>query len=252
MVKGLKIENLTWLDIKKYLDTGYRTIVVAVGSIEQHGPHLPLKTDTIIGENLVTEITKKLGKALQGPTISFGCSNHHMCFPGTISLKPETLKAIISDYVFCMIQHGFQNIIFIPSHGGNFKVLEEIISKLDREYPTIKITGFTDLYKYIDITMQFSVEEGISKEVAGAHAGETETSLMMFLNNEFVMKDRFTPGYVGIFGKNEGEFILKNRINALTDKGTLGDPTKASATNGQKYLEKTANFLAEEIKKMLI
>ncbi|HUT80182.1 MAG TPA: creatininase family protein [Candidatus Bathyarchaeia archaeon] len=251
MVKGLKIESMTWFDIKKYLDDGYKTLVVAVGSIEQHGPHLPLITDTIIGENLVTEITKKLGKALQGPTIRLGCSNHHMCFPGTISLNPETLKAIIFDYVSCMNQHGFQNIIFIPSHGGNFKVLEEAITTLQNKYPSTKIIGFTDLYKYIDVTMQFSYDEGIKKEDAGAHAGETETSLMLYLYDEFVKKERFVPGYIGNFGKKEGELVLKSNISVLSNKGILGDPTKASASKGQKYLEKTANFMVEEIKKMI-
>ncbi len=251
MMKGLKIEEMTWLDIKNHLNNGVKTIIIAVGSIEQHGPQLPIITDSLIGEYIVTEITKKLGKALQGPTIRFGCSSHHMCFPGTISLKPETLKAIISDYTVSMVQHGFQNIIFIPSHGGNFTTIKEIIEKLQKQHPDKKILGYTDLYTYIDKLMQFSLEEDITKEESGAHAGELETSIVLYLNSELVKKERFAPGYVGSFGELEGDLILKNNIKALSEIGILGDPTKATAIKGQKYLEKTAEFLVEEIRKML-
>ncbi|MDP9372969.1 MAG: creatininase family protein [Chloroflexota bacterium] len=84
--RSRKLEELSWPEVREALDAGFTTVVVAAGSIEQHGPHLPLLTDTLIGDRLVAAIVARLDGALQGPTIPFGCSEHHMSFPGTLTL----------------------------------------------------------------------------------------------------------------------------------------------------------------------
>jgi len=250
-MKSIKTEDMNWPDIKTAIESGYKTLVVAVGSIEQHGPHLPTKTDSLIGEIFVEKIVEKLGNALQGPTITLGCSPHHLAFPGTVSLSSSTLKAIIEDYVDSVVKHGFANIVFIPSHGGNFKTIEETVKTLQKKYAEINVIGYTDLVNYIKVTNKFSIDVGIASEDAGAHAGETETSIMLALAEELVQKDRFAPGYTSKFGSEEIKIVLEKGIKTLTEIGVLGNPIKSDAKRGLIYIEKTTDFLVSEIKKML-
>jgi len=120
MTNKIVLSEMSWVETKQALERGVNTIVFAVGSNEQHGPHLPACTDSLIGKALAYKVAKKLGKALQAPTINMGCSEHHMAFPGTISLKLETLTGLIRDYCVSLAKHGFKNIVILPSHGGNF------------------------------------------------------------------------------------------------------------------------------------
>ncbi len=250
-MKTARTEDMNWQDIQTAIQDGYYTILIAVGSIEQHGPHLPTKTDSLIGDVLVQKITEKIDKTLQGPTIRIACSKYHLGFPGTITLQKSTFKAVIRDYVKSLSKHGFTNIIFIPSHGGNFAPLKEVIDELQNQYTSVNINGYTDLYEFVDILLEYSATEGIKPEEAGAHAGENESSLMLALANDLVIKERFAPGFVGKFGQKEGEMVFEKGIKALTQNGILGDPVKATAEKGHKYMEKLVDFLVVKVKEMI-
>ncbi|NHJ06026.1 MAG: creatininase family protein [Candidatus Heimdallarchaeota archaeon] len=250
-MKTIKTEDMNWPDIKQAIEEGYHTIVIGVGSIEQHGPYLPTKTDTVIGEVIAQKVAEKLDKALIGPTIRFGCSEHHLAFPGTISLKFSTLKALVIDYVDSLVRHDFKNIIFLPSHGGNFKILAEAITELQAKYPEKKIVGYTELYDYVDFISKISTESGITKEESGAHAGENETSLMLAIERDLVITERFEPGYIGEFGEKQGDLIFNKGIKELTNNGVLGDPRKATKENGEIYLEKFVDYLTSKVKEMI-
>ncbi len=250
-MKTLRMEEMNWVDIKKAISDGFKTVVIGVGSTEQHGPYLPTQTDTKIADVLVNLIAQSLKNALQAQTIRVGCSDHHLAFSGTISLKRSTLKAIISDYTESLQRHGFENIIFIPTHGGNFKPIEEAIEKAQKNHPNIKILGFTDLMKFVDVQDKIALELHVTVEEAGAHAGEAETSEMLFLAEDLVRRDRFQPGYLGVLGEEEVEKLFKKGMPSLTDIGVIGDPTKSSKEHGKIYIEKMVEFLTEEIKKKL-
>ncbi len=250
-MKTIKMEDMNWPDIKKAIDGGYTTVVVGVGSIEQHGPHLPTKTDTMIGDMVALRFAMTWENALQARTIPVGCSEHHLAFPGTISIKAPTLKAIIADYTDSLARHGFETIIFLPLHGGNFTAVEEAIEEQQAKFPDLKIVGYTDLMGLTGCLFDISAEFGVTSEEAGAHAGENETSLILAFASHLVREDRYGPGYLGPLGKKEVKLILQEGMPALSEKGVLGDPTKASAEKGAVYLEKTVDFLVEEIKKKL-
>jgi creatinine amidohydrolase len=250
-MKTIRMEDMNWPDIKKALEDGFTTAVVAIGSTEQHGPHLPTKTDTLIGDLIAHRVAQKIGKTLQAKTICVGCSEHHMAFPGTISLEASTLKAIISDYTKSLIKQGFETIIYLPSHGENFATVNEAIEEQRKRFPEQKIIGFTDLMAFMNCLLDISAEFGITKEEAGAHAGENETSFILAFEEESVRKDRFSPGYLGPLGEREVKLIMEKGMPALTENGVLGDPTKASAERGEIYLEKIVAYLVEEIKKQL-
>ena len=111
-MKTIRMEDMNWPDIKKAMEEGHTTVVVGIGSTEQHGPHLPTKTDTLIGDLIAHGVASMLGKALQARTISVGCSEHHLAFPGTISLQASTLKMMMGDYTESLIKQGFKKIIY--------------------------------------------------------------------------------------------------------------------------------------------
>ncbi len=250
-MRTIRMEDMNSLDIKDAIHNGFTTAVFAIGSTEQHGHHLPIKTDTMIGDALAFRVAQELGNALQAPTIRPGCSEHHMAFAGTISLRSPTLKSIIYDYVTSLKKSGFTTIILLPSHGGNFTTVQETIDELKSEHHDIQIIGCTDLKGFMGAFNKFSREYDVTPEESGAHAGESETSIILALADNLVAKNRMTPGYLGPLGDNEIKIILEEGMPSLTEIGVLGDPTKASAKKGIVYLEKTVNFLVQEIKKNL-
>src|SRR4029453_1045159 len=95
----LELERMTWPEVRAALDAGCTTVVFACGAVEQHGPHLPLFTDAEIGSELSRRVATELGDALVAPTVRVGCSEHHMAFPGTISLEESTFAAVLRDSV---------------------------------------------------------------------------------------------------------------------------------------------------------
>jgi creatinine amidohydrolase len=241
------MEEMNWPDVRAAIAAGFTTVVVAVGSTEQHGPHLPTMTDTRIGDAVAHRVALKLGNALQARSIPVGVSDHHLAFGATISLKQETLKAIVRDYVDSLVRDGFQKIIFLPMHGGNFAPVAQAIEDTKKAHPGVDVTGYTDLLGLMGLLTRISAEFGISEEESGAHAGESETSLMMTLEPDLVMQDRLAPGYVGSMGEKEVKIVLERGMPAITENGVIGDPRKASAEKGNIYLEKLSDFLVREV-----
>ncbi len=250
-MRTLRMEEMNWVDIKEAINGGFKTVIIGVGSTEQHGPHLPTQTDALIADVIVNLIAQKLKNALQAQTIRVGCSDHHLAFPGTISLQKSTLKAIIHDYVESLQKHGFDIIIFIPTHGGNFNPLKEAVEEAQEKHPKIKIFGFTDLMGFADAEVKIAADFNVTMEEAGAHAGEVETSQILALAENLVKRERFQPGYLGVLGEEEVEMLFKKGMPSLTEIGVIGDPTKASKKRGKVYIERIVEFLTDEIKKNL-
>lgn len=245
---------MTSPEIRDAIDSGIDTVVFAVGSNEQHGPCLPVSTDTIIGDGLAYAVAEKLSNALKGPTVNMGCSDHHMRFSGTISLRKETLQKVIMDYCESLVSHGFRKIVILPSHGGNFGPLKEIKNQLQRIHPDTKIFAYADLIKFVEILQEMSAKLGVSKEESGAHAGEFEVSMMLWLHEGLVKKDKIpeATGFMGEFTESEAARVFEDGIGALSSIGVLGSPIKASVEHGQIYLEDLANNIAEEVFKALL
>jgi creatinine amidohydrolase len=241
--RSLDTTELTWPEIRDALAAGYDTIVVAAGSTEQHGPHLPEMTDTLIGTHLVRAVVERLPNALQGPTISIGCSEHHMAFPGTVTLRTETFIAVVHDVARSLARHGFRTIVFIPSHGGNFAPLAQAMEGL-HDLDGARAIALSDLVGFVGVLSEVSARFGISPEVSGAHAGENETSLDLLLRPDLVRMDHAEAGYVGPFDAKVSQIIFTEGMPALTKNGILGDARPATAEHGRIYLDTMADFLA--------
>src|SRR5687768_5392698 len=107
----VRIERMTWPDIGAAIAGGKRTVIIPSGAVEQHGPHLPLLTDSASASALALKLARRLGDALVAPTIWMGRSDHHMGFPGTITLSPETFQGLYRDSCVSLAQHGFETIV---------------------------------------------------------------------------------------------------------------------------------------------
>lgn len=246
----IDITGMTSPEVGEAIIKGYDTVVFAVGSNEQHGPCLTVSTDTVLGDVLALGVAKKLGTALKAPTIRIGCSEHHMTFPGTITLRKETLQEILRDYVSSLGRHGFKRIIILPSHGGNFGPLSEVSGELQEMSPGVKVIVYTDLLEFVEIIMKTSDDFGVSHEDAGAHAGEAEVSMMMYANPEGVREECIPDarGYVGAFDEEATKKIFADGIAALSPIGVLGNPKEASREHGEKYIEDLVEAIVDFIK----
>jgi creatinine amidohydrolase len=245
------MSEMTRVDIQKALDGGFRTVIFAVGSNEQHGPHLPTFTDTLLGDALANRVAVKLGKTLQAPTINVGCSDHHTAFPGAISLRPETLKNLIRDYCVSLAKQGFMNIVILPFHGGNFNAAREITEELSQSLKGTKVVSYTDLSSFMGFLAEFSSRHGVSAEESGNHAGESETSMVLALRKDLVDMKNAEKGFVGLFDDKMRTVVFNQGITAVSKNGVLGDSRKGGADKGEEYLELLAEKMADFVRKQV-
>ena len=171
-------------------------VILPIGSIEQHGRHLPVDTDIYAAETVALAAAQALSPevpVLVAPPLWTGVSPHHMHFTGTLTLTVDTFSQVISEIVACMWQHGFRHILLLNGHGGNDQTMKATTMKLGAAGIEVAAATYWDLAAE-DIA---AVLEGERKKVG--HACEVETSLMLHLRQELVdmsttVKDmRFPP-----------------------------------------------------------
>src|SRR3954447_7785565 len=192
---ALELDKLTWPEVKAELEAGRDTVVLALGATEQHGPHMPLATDALLGDEFARAVADRID-AFVAPTVRVGCSSHHLDFPGTLSLEDETFHAIVHDLVRSLARGGFRRIVLLPTHGGNFAPLAAALEKLG-EVEGVKVVGMTDLTALLRVAQVGEQEHGVPLGEGGLHAGEWETSMLLSVNPELVNMDRAEAGFTG-------------------------------------------------------
>jgi len=209
-------------------------LTIPVGSTEQHGPHMPLATDALIGDHLARLVADRMD-AFVAPTVRVGCSEHHLEFPGTLSIAEGTFHAIVADLVSSLARGGFRRVVLIPTHGGNFAPLARALEALG-PVDGVEIRALTDLGALFAIAQLGVDEYGVPLAEGGLHAGEWETSMLMSVHPELVHLERGEPGYTGDMEAAVGS-IFGSGVHALSPNGVIGDPTRASAEHGTRYWE---------------
>ena len=131
----VQMEQMTWTEIRALLDKGVRTVIIPTGSMEQHGYHLSENTDSVLGEHIAAAVARALGDALVAPVLRPGLSEHHMAMAGTLTLRPETFRMLLEDYIDSYSRHGFNTIIIIAFHGGNVQPTAELLQPLRQRRP---------------------------------------------------------------------------------------------------------------------
>ncbi|MDV6271049.1 creatininase family protein [Rhodococcus globerulus] len=235
----------TWTQVQDAMNEGVRNVIFAVGATEQHGPHLPLSTDILIGTATSLAVAAKVGATMVAPTLPFGVSPHHMSFPGTVSLSESTFLDVVEDYVRSLAAHGFDNILIISSHGGNFEPLTNLIERIGTQIGQTRIHAHTDLLQLLAAFEGVAAEDSISPEECGSHAGDFETSIVLALHPDLVDMSVAEPGFLGHFNKETAAALFEGGTKALSTNGILGNPVAALASRGERYLESLTTLVAE-------
>jgi creatinine amidohydrolase len=240
---SILLEEYTWPEVETALKEGTRTVVVSVGSVEQHGPHLPLIMDTLQGDELSRRIAEKLGDALAAPTIRPGCSGHHMEFPGTITIPAETLMDLIRSYCRSLDEHGFEHIVLVAAHGGNFAPVNTVAPEIAREIDA-NVIALADLDEHMALMNEGLREAGVEYEEPVIHAGAAETAIVLAANEGLVRTDEIEVGHEEEITTSR---LLSEGFKAITENGVLGDPREATPEAGETILETVATAYAEKI-----
>jgi len=189
-------------------------LMVPVGSTEQHGPHLPLDTDTRIAEAVARATADRLDSTV-APPIAYGAAGEHRGFPGTVSIGTDALQTVLVEYGRSAFDWA-KRLVFVNGHGGNVDALRTAVALLRREGR--------------DAAWCTPAAAG-----ADAHAGHTETSVLLHLSPQLVRLDRCRPGNT----ERLAELMPRLRadgVAAVSDSGVLGDPTTATPAEGARLL----------------
>ncbi|HWX75668.1 MAG TPA: creatininase family protein [Solirubrobacteraceae bacterium] len=239
---AIELDKLTWPQVKAHIDAGRDTVVMALGATEQHAHHMPLATDALLGDHLARVLAERLD-ALLAPTVRVGCSEHHLGFPGTISLAEETFHALVGDLARSLLL-SFRRVVFVPTHGGNFAPLAAAVAKLERGDAVIAVT---DLDVLLQIPQLGESEFGVSLARGGIHAGEWETSMLLAIHPELVDMAAAEPGFTGELQDVLPRLFREGAVAGISPTGALGDPTPASAAHGERYWSAVVELIAERI-----
>ena len=233
-------ERLVWPEFEQLIESGRRTALLGLGSIEQHGPHLPLGTDRWIADALLTALEARLQDAVALPAIPVGCASEHLDFAGTLHVEPATLEAMLGDLLRSLAHHGFERAFLFTAHGGNVDALTEMRARLEAAASPIELR--IELDQKIGAMQAAVVEaESLSAAAAGPHAGEYETSLVAHLRAGSVRAAALEVGRLVSPGEAQALFYPSLRPHATT--GVLGDPSEARASRGARYLEAWVEIL---------
>lgn len=240
--KAFILPEMTWPEAKEAL-TQVKAALVPVGSFEQHGPGGTFEVDSAraygFGKLLATRMYPQV---VLSPVVNIGVSYHHMNFPGSITLRPETFMAVVYDVVWSLKKHGIEKFLILNGHGGNAPSLGVLVVKL-REELGVKAawTGFTSLAKEV-------LAERVRVKPSG-HGCQGEMSQAMVLAPHTVRREAFEPsGFKGFPYRHLGQgFSLEYPyyFDEITSNGTKGDPTEANEELGWEIVETALNYAVE-------
>jgi creatinine amidohydrolase len=232
------LETITMHEFKKYL-RGTKTIVFPFGTIEEHGSHLPLNTDSfIIQEALKSAAGSR--RFFLAPVLPYGVCTTTKDHPGTISIAPETIRRFAKDLITEAYKKGLRNFLLVSGHGGSLHMssLKETAEALIEDLENIKIAVFSPY----DLLWKELAE--IADTPNDSHAGELETSMILFLSRDLV-KGRAPEEYPRI----PRPFVVKNKTSYWKG-GVWGNPGKASVKKGEKAMELITNKIIEVLDMM--
>jgi creatinine amidohydrolase len=243
-VPGVELEQLTSAEAGRLTAGGRVAGLIAVGAVEQHGPHLPLGTDAIIARHLAGEVAARLAETvLVAPVLPGGLSSHHLGFPGTVHLPDEVFAGYVRAYLSTMDALGVRDVAIFSAHGGNFGAIGELAAEY-AGHERLRVVAFTDLGRYLEVMMSTAAATGLHAPETDAHAGGLETSQMLFLHGE----DRITvpPGLEGYVAAEPGwmERLTADGMKALSSNGVLGRPADATTAAGEAICAGLADELA--------
>lgn len=203
-------------------DRAAAVAVLPVGSFEQHGPYLPLSTDTVIAATIAGAVAATY-PVLHLPPLAISCSHEHAAWPGTVSVSARTLHAVVTDIADSLSRSGVEKLVLVNAHGGNY-VLSNVVQEATR--PMALFPGLADwTAAHTAAGLRTSLDDDM-------HAGELETSLLLHAHPHLVR-----PGYEDADHVTEREHLLTLGLQAYTESGVVGCPSLATAAKGHVLLD---------------
>ncbi|MFO2466306.1 creatininase family protein [Pseudomonas sp. 15FMM2] len=237
------LQQSTWIEIGQFLERS-RTVVIPIGSNEQHGPTGLLGTDWMCPEIIAHEAQKN-ADILIGPTFNIGMAQHHLGFPGTISLRPSTFIAAIGDWTRSLAVHGFEKILFLNGHGGNIATIEAAFSELYAEASfarrpagfALKLCNWWDLEGVNDLARaQFPTGHG-------SHATPSEIAITQWAYPDSIKTAQYSPQIAP-----SGPIREALDFRARHPDGRMGsDPALATPQKGGELVALAANGLVKAV-----
>lgn len=254
--REVRAERLTFPDIEQYLTEDDR-VIIPVGAVEQHGPHMAMGTDSILAEDVGLEAARRSGVLIY-PTMWYGWSENHMAFCGTVTLRPETLQAMVRDVVESLSVHGFRKFIIVNGNRrANLPPIQVAAAELMANGERVVAVADVAYLNTSDI-------QRIRKSEPGGigHAGEIETSMMLHLHPDCVWMDKavasptkagntmmtaFLPPDPAFEGGSRFQLTRHPMSAKKSTKGlgVSGDPTVATAETGREVMETMVAGLVE-------
>ena len=240
--------RLSWKEIEGILPTN-PVLLLPIGTVEQHGPHLPVNADNMVAD-FVARRTAEVSGAYLLPAINYGCSAIHRGFPGTISVRPETLAATVRDICAALIEQGFRRFVFFNNHGGNQPACEQAARDLKASHGVLIGNVYPWNVGYAVMGDQYADSSAVY-----GHGGEPETSAMLAMFPEDVRLDLAAardPNRSGPFtlrrdnlievpGQTVGGSVFLD-YRDLFPNGVSGDPAHASAALGKVWVQRVVDF----------
>ena len=206
------------------------TAILPIGSYEQHGPYLPLATDTVIACVIAGSLADAY-PLLHLPPVTITCSHEHAAWPGTVSISAATLYAVISDIHRSLRQSGISNLVLVNAHGGNY-VLRNIVQEANATSPCMAL--FPTAADWQAARSAAALDTGSHEDM---HAGELETSILLHTHPDLV-RDSYESGD---HTADERTALLTVGMKGYTTSGVIGRPSLASATKGKELLTSLVN-----------
>jgi creatinine amidohydrolase len=227
-------------------------VVLPVGSVEDHGPHLPLDVDNFLIGSICEEAAKRLdGEMLLLPPVSYGFEEHHMDFPGTIDINEEHMLHFVLDITRSVAHHGFTRILLADGHGSNMPILDLVARRT-----VLETEALCGAFIWPSLAREAIDKIRESPRPGGmSHACELETSLYLYLDSSRVQMDKaqkeigFPPSrfiWMDLMSKSP---VLKMEIwSRFSKSGVVGDPTLATKEKGAKVFEAVVNAFVDLVK----
>lgn len=252
----------SWDEFRDAIINKNSLILISIGCLEEHGPHLPLSTDCIIGDK-ICEIVAKQNNIILGPPIQFGVSRTTQGFPGTLEIHIETLRKLVHDIVYSFASQGVKNIVLFTWHGGttHSTMLREAcidaLEKIREETGLPKVLNLDQFEQLPHIFLLSGVrmlDGKIEQEVLSLletkpyHACELETSLMLFIAPKLV-KIQLLENLKEYPEFPEGRIFMRG--NSWLDEGLMGDASKSTSEKGEKIFNIFVRELSKRIQNYL-
>ncbi len=243
------LADLTWTEVAEVKHRA-PLLIVPVGSCEQHGPAMALRTDSARAEAVAARLAAALApEVLVTPCVPFGVSEHHMAFPGTITLDPITFQQVVYEVVRSVYRHGWRKVFVLNGHGGNTSALGVLLDRCLADFPDLQIAAAGISPVVNDISKRHAVSE-----IFG-HSCEIETSQAMYLAPELVRDDlrvagtstRAELGPIGALARSGLAIASHQSFATMSALGNLGDARAATPEIGEEliatYIERVVPYL---------